>query len=643
MSLLMPDWRSRLGPGPGTAKVRSAGIAVAEVLRLLAMGHDAEEVLRQHPGLSRDDIHACLAYAAETVAKTALPPSLSDEATLPPPSTEDTPTLAPLSAGTVSHPPQRIRVPGYEILDELGRGGMGVVYRARQLKLNRMVALKMILAGEHASAEMLARFQNEAEAVARLQHPGIVQIFEIGEHEGHAFLALEFVAGGSLAARLSDKPWAPDKAVVLVEKIARAIHEAHQQGIVHRDLKPENVLLSPSSPSDPASQLQPKITDFGLAKRLETTGQTQTGAVMGTASYMAPEQAAGKKDIGPAADTYALGGILYRLLAGRPPFEGATSLDVLVRVLDEEPSSLRQLNPAVPRDVDIIALKCLRKEPDRRYRSAAEVADDLRRYLDGEPIRARQVSVQERLWRWVARHPGPALLRGSVGLLLLAIVGFSAFSGMTGPGGIGLFCLLLVVAMRSRPRTMLFAGLLAIPFVLGVILLASTSNLTSRMRVWILPATTIDDLAVGLGMAPLLVALLAGAFFRERWHALLIGGGVFLLLVWIGYPGSIAVVLASSVGVSFLAFLCRFVRHRLGGNLLDVTCGAILGNFVGIFLGALLGGCFGMWSATRILAGQGGGGFLWLYFGTMILGAIAGSIIGAVLTALATRPRRPTG
>jgi WD40 repeat protein/tRNA A-37 threonylcarbamoyl transferase component Bud32 len=303
--------------------------------------------------------------------------------------------------------------PGYEVLGELGHGGMGVVYKARDRRLKRLVALKMILAGRHAEPEVLARFRTEAEAVARLQHPNIVQIHEVGEHEGLPYLALEFCGGGSLERQLAETPLPEQQAAVLVEAIARAMHAAHVKGVVHRDLKPANVLLGEDG--------TPKVGDFGLAKQLDTEqGQTHTGKVMGTPSYMAPEQARGlNKYVGPAADVYALGAILYACLTGRPPFKAPTALETMAQVVGEEPVPVRRLQPRVSRDLETICLKCLQKSPERRYDSASALADDLERFLRNQPIKARPVGRLVRTWLWCRRNPLVACLTVAAAVLLV--------------------------------------------------------------------------------------------------------------------------------------------------------------------------------------------------------------------------------
>jgi formylglycine-generating enzyme required for sulfatase activity/tRNA A-37 threonylcarbamoyl transferase component Bud32 len=326
-------------------------------------------------------------------------------------------------------------VPGYDILGELGRGGMGVVYRARQKSLNRIVALKMILNADLAGELERARFKAEAEAVARLQHPNIVQIFEVGAHEGRAYFSLEFCDGGSLKSYLAGKALPPAEAAALVATLARALHHAHGQGVIHRDLKPGNVLLSrrtsslacPGAPPGQAGSLsyEPKVTDFGLAKRLDTEGHTHPGDVLGTPGYMAPEQAAGRTaEIGPATDVYSLGVLLYECLTGRPPFLAASSWDTLQQVIHAEPLPPRQLQPRCPRDLETICLKCLAKTPARRYPTAAALADDLQRFLDGRPVQARRVGAAERLFKWARRRPAAAAL---LAVILLTAVAAAAW------------------------------------------------------------------------------------------------------------------------------------------------------------------------------------------------------------------------
>jgi tRNA A-37 threonylcarbamoyl transferase component Bud32 len=317
-------------------------------------------------------------------------------------------------------------VPGHEVLGELGRGGMGVVYKARQRHLNRVVALKMILGGARAAPDERARFLTEAEAIAAVKHPGIVQVFDFGTHDGLPFFSLELCEGGSLADRLTAGPLPAREAARLVELVARAAQTAHEAGIVHRDLKPANVLL--------AADGTPKISDFGLAKRVEGSGLTATGAVLGTPSYMAPEQARDSKDAGPLADVYALGAILYECLTGRPPFKAATAYDTLLQVVNDEPARPRQLDPKVPRDLETVCLKCLDKAPARRYASARGLADDLRRFLDDEPIQARPVGLREKLWRRARRSPALFGLAAAVVVLVGVVVGAVATRPRPEPG-----------------------------------------------------------------------------------------------------------------------------------------------------------------------------------------------------------------
>jgi serine/threonine protein kinase len=372
------------------------------------------------------------------------PPPVADAAT----AATHVPTLGTLPVGDELLPSMAglPTIPGYEVLGELGRGGMGVVFKARQIKLNRLVAIKMLPGDWRGDAELETRFRTEAEAVARLQHPNIVQIFEVGEAAGRPFLALEFVPGGTLSQFLARKPQDAHLAARLTESLARAVHHAHLQGILHRDLKPANILMQerftaegaegaektkPDSSSAPSAPSAVKITDFGLAKHLNASdGPTQAGDILGTPSYMAPEQASGvAQRLTAGVDIYALGVILYEMLIGRPPFLGATPTETVVQVLAQDPVAPRELRPDCPRDLETICLKCLEKNPAKRYATAEDLAEDLRRFQAGDTIRARPAGKVERVVKWAKRRPGSAaaIVVGVIAalLVLLLSVGFN--------------------------------------------------------------------------------------------------------------------------------------------------------------------------------------------------------------------------
>jgi WD40 repeat protein/tRNA A-37 threonylcarbamoyl transferase component Bud32 len=319
-----------------------------------------------------------------------------------------------LLRGSDDHPP---RIGNYQILQEIGRGGMGVVYKARQSSLSRIVAIKMILAGEHAGLRERARLRNEAEAAAQLLHPNVVQIYEIGEHDGLPFLAMEYVAGGNLTRMLRGTPQAFRWSARLTETLARAIHVAHQRGIVHRDLNPSNILITPDG--------APKISDFGLAKLLEDDhGISLNGVILGTPSYMSPEQVSSNgKQIGPCADVYALGALLYEMLTGAAPFRGLTPMETLCQVIEAELVPPSRFRHGVPDDLETICLKCLDRDPARRYATAEDLGDDLRRFQDSQPIRARRTSRFRKAMQWRRRQPLAASLLALSVLLFLMLLG----------------------------------------------------------------------------------------------------------------------------------------------------------------------------------------------------------------------------
>jgi tetratricopeptide (TPR) repeat protein/tRNA A-37 threonylcarbamoyl transferase component Bud32 len=418
-----PDLRDFLGAGrPPTDLLLELVCTDLEYCYKNGHAPRAEDYFSQHPEL-RGDAAAVREIAALEVELRRRFNQAEGEVTLAP-----------------SGPPQATRspplpddLPNYRILSELGRGGMGVVYKARQIRLQRFVALKMILAGEYAGPDASVRFLAEAEVTARLQHPNIVQIHDLGTHAGRPFLALEYVDGPSLGQVIDGTPQDPRLAAKLLHTLALAVAHAHDRGVIHRDLKPANILIADcglgiadsvvglqSAISNPKSTI--KIADFGLARHGDG-GMTQSGAVVGTPSYMAPEQAAAKRTaVGPAVDIYALGAILYELLTGRPPFRGTTAWETVEQVQTQEPVPPTRLQPRLPRDLETICLKCLDKNPVARYATAEALADDLDRFLKHEPIRARRIGVLERGLRWCRREPRTAgLLAAALVILLLGI------------------------------------------------------------------------------------------------------------------------------------------------------------------------------------------------------------------------------
>jgi predicted Ser/Thr protein kinase len=541
---------------------------------------------------------------------------------------------APAPTPPAPVPAERPALPGYEIVKELGRGGMGVVYQARQTALKRTVALKMILAGAHAGEAELARFRTEAEAVARLQHPNIVQIHEVGERDGLPYFSLEYVDGGSLADQIDGTPWPGRQAAELVEVLARAVDYAHQRGVVHRDLKPQNILLTADG--------TPKITDFGLAKQLqEQRGLTRTGAVLGTPSYMAPEQAEGKvKAIGPAADVYGLGAILYELLTGQPPFQAAAALDTLLLVLSADPVAPRERNPSVSSDLETICLKCLHKEPARRYAAAVELAEDLRCFLAGEPIAARPPSAWERVrqaWnrgeRWARQMAGTqftTVLLGGLGLGILVLFGFFyVFPCLP----LALSVLSAFLRAKGKP--------LAVGFLLSVVWIP-------LLLVWLQgpPGKVFwsagEEWGFGLAL-PVLGSALCGLLTRGRCllHlGTLLAAAVFPIVWcrWV-FPAADAGVLLGFGAVVGAAYgvVGRVVSWYWDVPPVPCVIGAVLGSFWSAILSLLV--------AVALAAGIGSRGPLLgidgaLFVTVLLLSALNGAVVGAIVNALLYRRRQ---
>jgi WD40 repeat protein/tRNA A-37 threonylcarbamoyl transferase component Bud32 len=378
---------------------------------------DRQQLLAQHPALA-EELRSYFAGIDE-VEKLGRPAGRKEPLTMRP---GRPPTGEGQQEGTLAAEGAGCRVGDYELLEQIGQGGMGVIYKARQLSLPRLVALKMIRPDRLASPVDVLRFRTEAEAVASLDHPHIVPIYEVGEHEGQHYFSMKLIEGGSLAQNLPQLLGDLPAGVGLLAAVARAVHYAHQRGLLHRDLKPANILLD--------RQGRPHVTDFGLVKRLgpraAEASLTQQGVIVGTPNYMAPEQAVSQGGVSTAADVYSLGAILYELLTGRPPFRGATPLDTLRHLLEREPPRPRSLNRLVDRDLETVCLKCLHKEPPRRYPSAEALADDLERWRKGEPIQARPVSRRERVLKWVRRRPALAVLAA-----LLVLVSLAGLAGVT--------------------------------------------------------------------------------------------------------------------------------------------------------------------------------------------------------------------
>jgi serine/threonine protein kinase len=432
-------------------------------------------------------------------------------------------------------------IEGYTIHETVGRGGMGVVYRATQQALQRTVALKMILSGANASPDERTRFRTEAEAVARLQHPNIVQIYEVGERGGCPYVALEYVAGGSLAQLTAGKPLPPRRAAQLVLDLARAVEHAHSQGVIHRDLKPANVLLTPDG--------TPKIADFGLAKRLDAEiSHTQTGAVFGSPSYMAPEQAEGKpRLIGTATDVYALGAILYELLTGRPPFLGASFLETLEQVRHHDPAPPQTLQPTVPQDLALICLKCLEKKPAQRYPSAEALAQDLQQFLQGEPISARRATWLDQMAR-LLRHSHIDVNFGAWSTIALCVAPV--------PFMLQLAVYLFLRDRPGYPLIALGASMATVLLVLYLVLFHKRASYAlvpavQRRQVF----STWCGHAIGFLLVPLLIARMVRPETTEEWFV--------VYAIWLVQVGGTFFTLAPSAGFLYLTGCACFLLALL--------------------------------------------------------------------------------
>jgi serine/threonine protein kinase len=478
-------------------------------------------------------------------------------------------------------------IPGYELVAELGRGGMGVVYKAVQVGLKRVVAIKVILAGRFAAGDALVRFRTEGQTLARLQHPGIVQVHDIGQQDDRPYLILEYVEGGSLAGRLNGTPWEPRAAAALVATLARTMQAVHEQGIVHRDLKPANVLLTAAG--------EPKITDFGLAKQLEAgRGLTASGAVLGTPNYMAPEQAGGRKGaIGSHTDVYALGAVLYELITGRPPFQAETALDTVLQVVSEEPEAPRRRCPQLPRDLETICLKSLQKDPSQRYASARELAEDLERFQRREPIRGQRVPLRRRLAAWGCRHP--ALATG-----ILCVVGQSLLVWLWSVMG---------AQGRAASGAMVLSTVVCVLVGAWVIRLVFTPP---RVRTRVLRGLGVVAVSVALWvsgshLASLVPPLQSSAQLFVYMAFMVLGSGLF--------SGVILGLVCGTISVC--------VRRWVGGTLKATATGSSAGFLAGTYGGIFLLYFLDSPATERVPLPLG------IMYGAMLLGALLGAYAGA--------------
>ncbi|HZN57538.1 MAG TPA: serine/threonine-protein kinase [Planctomycetota bacterium] len=552
---MSPPEAAPLPPRAGEEELAAALDEIAQRLRR-GQAPDLDEAARRRPELA-SEIRALggVLFIAEEVGRAARSraslPASSETVSVPasPPSERQL-ALSDPDAGA-----PRI-VGDYELVEEVGRGGMGIVYRARQRSLDRVVALKMLLRGEHASGTEMARFRAEAEAAARLEHPNITPVYDVGTWNGHPYFTMRFVEGTTLAKRLSGGPLPPREAASLLMPVARAVQYAHERGVLHRDLKPQNILLDRDG--------VPHVSDFGLAKRVEGGESiTESGAVVGTPSYMSPEQAAGRGDVGPACDVYSLGAILYHLLTGRPPFQAANPVDTLLSVLQQDPLPPRLLHPKADRELELIALQCLQKPTDLRYASAGALADDLQAYLNGDPLAARSSGLR-RLVARALRETHHASILENWGLLwmwhslvliaLCTLTNWLQWKGVEQPGvyiamwtlGFGAWAAIFW-ALRRRGGPITFVEK-QVAHVWGASILASSLLFLVEMLLGLKALT----------LAPVL-ALIGGSVFFVKAGILT---GAFYVQAGVTFLTAIVMALLPKVGISIFGFVsaaCFFV------------------------------------------------------------------------------------